>query len=684
MTYRRRSVSDLIEIFEPSTVSEDSSVFENPAPNPDLLVPSDLSNEERLYLHGAVPHITRNITRSLPGLLFPPLEVHRQPRRQRAEANIMENENANPDAQAAAAALLQQQQLENANIIQPGGGGAQVQPAVIVTNDEEGEETDDDSDDDRLAGAAGGQNVDIERLVRRLSTGSGVQLESDVAMLLRNITIPVWELSDPDPARDNIRIRDRTKNRLDRITSNEVLKALGVDFSKVIGPALSKKFHDIDKKLAVLSENSTSRISEKTDAVLPLKFYPLQDASEELYAKAVGLLSNAIKMINSHVSFVSSPFDWVFELLSECNSLASNFHLSEKQQIGLILSHIPAYSDVYNILNRAENIYALYEIVSAYSTRTHTRLELESSLNKWTMKNTSQSELNNCVSQLIYLTNKSDPKVSDSVLFQRVASRLLRENLPGFMIKNISEFLVKIRPDDKIAELNKTLLGILAPLVGTKMTGGGNQKPHVNAIESGGDENHYLRAITYGAHVDTAPKIKNRNKNRNKNKNNIVSQVQGVQTFQNTQNTVQAIQGAASPPAKSNLQGGGGGGKKPRSYFVKPWPSNQQYKGPNGGLNREINNHFQKFCTKCGNSGHKGPECRTYEGEPTVLSLCTNCWQGFHRTCKSKRPDLLKAKSKKVTTNQWEGLGEAVRAEIQNCFREGLLNLATNPSTFNQ
>jgi hypothetical protein len=465
-----------------------------------------------------------------------------------------------------------------------------------------------------------------------------------------------------------------------------VLKALGVDFSKVIGPALSKKFHEIDKKLAVLSENSTSRISEKTDAVLPLKFYPLRDASEELYAKAVGLLSNAIKMINSHVSFVSSPFDWVFELLSECNSLASNFHLSEKQQIGLILSHIPAYSDVYNILNRAENIYALYEIVSAYSTRTHTRLELESSLNKWTMKHSSQSELNNCVSQLIYLTNKSDPKVSDSVLFQRVASRLLRENLPGYLIKSVSEFLVKIRPDDKIAELNKTLLGILAPLVGTKVTGQMGQKPNVMAIESGGDENHYLRAITYGAHVDTPPKNnnKNRNRNRNKNKNNVVSQVQGVPAVQNTQTTVQAVQAAAPSTAKNNSQGGGGGGKKPRSYFVKPWPSNQQYKGPNGGLNREINNHFQKFCTKCGNSGHKTPECRIYEGEPTVLSLCTTCWQGFHRTCKSKRPDLVKPKSKQVVANHWDGLSEAVRAEIKSCFREGMLNLATNPASFNQ
>jgi hypothetical protein len=124
MTYRRKSVSDLIQIFEPASVSEeDSNVFENPVPHPELLVPSDLSNEERLYLHGAVPRITRNITRSLPGLLFPPLEVHRQPRRQRAEANIMENENANPAAQAAAAALLQQQQPEGANVIQPGGGG---------------------------------------------------------------------------------------------------------------------------------------------------------------------------------------------------------------------------------------------------------------------------------------------------------------------------------------------------------------------------------------------------------------------------------------------------------------------------------------------------------------------------------------------------------------------------------
>jgi hypothetical protein len=216
---------------------------------------------------------------------------------------------------------------------------------------------------------------------------------------------------------------------------------------------------------------------------------------------------------------------------------------------------------VYNILNRAENIYALYEIVSAYSTRTHTRLELESSLNKWTMKHSSQSELNNCVSQLIYLTNKSDPKVSDSVLFQRVASRLLRENLPGYLIKSVSEFLVKIRPDDKIAERNTTLLGILAPLVGTKVTGQMGQKPHMVAqIESGGDENHYLRAITYGAHVDTPPKNKNRNKNRNKNKNNVVSQVQGVQAVQNTQTTVQAVQAAAPSPAKNNSQGGGRGG----------------------------------------------------------------------------------------------------------------------------
>ncbi len=93
--------------------------------------------------------------------------------------------------------------------------------------------------------------------------------------------------------------------------------------------------------------------------------------------------------------------------------------------------------------------------------------------------------------------------------------------------------------------------------------------------------------------------------------------------------------------AKGTGTGKPGYKKSKKAYFVRPWPENTPYLSKNGNcLSKEIEKHFANHCHKCGHSSHNASQCLTYKDKGTILTLCVVCRQGFHDTCRSRRPDL--------------------------------------------
>ncbi len=101
------------------------------------------------------------------------------------------------------------------------------------------------------------------------------------------------------------------------------------------------------------------------------------------------------------------------------------------------------------------------------------------------------------------------------------------------------------------------------------------------------------------------------------------------------------------------------GNFKRKSRFIEPWPEGKGYLSKSGNsLSKEFEQYFRGFCYKCGNSSHSGEKCRTYPEKTAVISLCSVCRQGFHETCKSRRPDL----KTKFLNKQIEQLSEIYSA----------------------
>ena len=58
-------------------------------------------------------------------------------------------------------------------------------------------------------------------------------------------------------------------------------------------------------------------------------------------------------------------------------------------------------------------------------------------------------------------------------------------------------------------------------------------------------------------------------------------------------------------------------------------------------LTRQLMEHFDNYCYKCGHFSHTGQHYKLYENQPLAFTLCTRCRQGFHTKCESIRADLL-------------------------------------------
>jgi hypothetical protein len=196
-----------------------------------------------------------------------------------------------------------------------------------------------------------------------------------VAQLLGNIIRPVYRLSQEERQNDPETLR-KNRHILRQITPGIVRKAVEKDVERVADQRWKDKIKRLEKEMKDMKEDLKVSVSEKTDAIVPLSYYSLVNVSSDSFAKASQQLSNSLKLVATHVSFATSPWDYCYELLSESNAVASNFSLTRNQQKALILSHIPSFSTQHHLLSRTENLVALFSLVAQYSTRAKTRIQL--------------------------------------------------------------------------------------------------------------------------------------------------------------------------------------------------------------------------------------------------------------------------------------------------------------------
>jgi hypothetical protein len=101
------------------------------------------------------------------------------------------------------------------------------------------------------------------------------------------------------------------------------------------------------------NKSSTKAILEKATILVPNPEYPKDmfgqplEASNDDYRRAVTLMQASVRTIEKSFDFLENPFNYLLEVATRSNSVASNCRLSKMQQAALIMSFIPATSPIY-------------------------------------------------------------------------------------------------------------------------------------------------------------------------------------------------------------------------------------------------------------------------------------------------------------------------------------------------
>ena len=111
-------------------------------------------------------------------------------------------------------------------------------------------------------------------------------------------------------------------------------------------------------------------------------------------------MANMVKTTERSMSFKESPYNYVLELCGNSNAVASNYGLSKNQQRLLILSHVPATSDVYKELKDLQTLDSLFHFTNISASATLTRGEAETQLESWHLDVSTSETMTASISRL--------------------------------------------------------------------------------------------------------------------------------------------------------------------------------------------------------------------------------------------------------------------------------------------
>jgi hypothetical protein len=409
--------------------------------------------------------------------------------------------------------------------------------------------------------------------------------------------------------------------------------------------AFETKMRLYENRLNVLEahEKLTSRaLIEKRGALKVNGSYSLVPADTETYRRAVISLGLAIKVIEKDVTFKSQPFNFLVEVALESNKMAQTFNLSMNQQTNGFLTFVPSSSKEYTLLTLCDDLSGIFDVISTYSTSMMTQSELEIKINSWKLDTSTLDHLIYSTTTLIDLYRKNAPYISSAELITMVTARIQSDrSLPPYISTLLTEFRLKIRPDDKMQTLSGMLLACIKRCV--KQHPKDHLQPQsknippkqVKSLQQVVPQPQPSVPATVKA-IKSPVVMSSFVNNGNKNKPQPQPSTQGQTALQQITTPHGTFTWDNTRTYRPNNFG--------RTFvrpFVDPHPNPKGTK-----ISKAFESHFLSDCFRCGDSSHKSSDCKLYPERVTVVTVCSTCGQGLHEVCRSKRRDLIKKAAK--------------------------------------
>jgi hypothetical protein len=362
-----------------------------------------------------------------------------------------------------------------------------------------------------------------------------------------------------------------------------------------------------------------------------------------------------------------NSYDYVYEAAVISASVSANYMLSMDQHRHLLVDSIPS-SPEKNLISKCTTLENLLNVISTLAPCLKTRSQIESEIKQWSLVTLSTETITRSVSKLTDLIEaiNSDAPLSHPDLFRAIISRILLEKLPERVSKELVEARHKIASSDNLNTLLQLLLSVLYSLAGYKprpSTNQGTGFPQVKAIQEQPEKSEYanlvphlvaaVQAASAQSVVPVPPPLDPRNSNAGvpkQNKNNGGGNANNPNNGKNSNGSTGSKNPQSAPKSgKSNGNSNGNKRKfKKKFSFVTPWPENKPYTSKSGNsLSKECEEHFDGYCFRCGMNSHRAERCRIYTDKTVIITLCSECRQGFHDQCKN-----YKKVNQRAITNQ--------------------------------
>jgi hypothetical protein len=412
----------------------------------------------------------------------------------------------------------------------------------------------------------------------------------------------------------------------------------------------------------------TQSLTEKVLSIVPNPewSYPQRDAADNVYRDAVKAIQKGITIIEKNHSFKENGYNYLLEICSHSNAVSSNYGLSKEQQMTLILNCIPSTSTIYKELKAFNTLDQVFKFSSMTSSTIHTLTELEALIEAWHLNYSSPTALNDSISNLKGLimdrSGKTPENVNQHALYNDMFTRVRREKLPAFVYRSLDESRIRLESETDPVHMHQTFLASLKPLLSYKQSA----------------RSHKLEVDTT-ANADTTEKD---------TVGNTQKDTGAKQKIARPQNNYRERARESKEQKGNQKEGNRYDRSKSRARWVAPWPKGKKYI-ISGSLTPELNNHFSEACYKCGMlKSHKARDCKIYQGTRMTMSLCSNCWCGFHEVCKRTYPPRQEQQGKPEGSFQRkkEGVGYGKGSKGVAAITESIVKQLrdyTTPPTIN-
>jgi hypothetical protein len=306
----------------------------------------------------------------------------------------------------------------------------------------------------------------------------------DIYKLFRIMGKPVAVNLDKNRRDNDAELADGQR-QLNKLTREYVNRAVSSDQvileQKRVIEELAQQLQKLSGRVDSIiddKKSSTKAILEKATILVPNPEYPKDmfgqplEASNDDYRRAVTLMQASVRTIEKSFDFLENPFNYLLEVATRSNSVASNCGLSKMQQAALIMSFIPATSPIYRDLAMLDTLEELFHYSNLCSTTTMTRTKILAKIDAWTLDTKNYATLNESLAALrTYYADLSGKgnKVNKVELYQKVLQRVKKgRGIPSFVHRMLDESNLKIERETNTGEMLELVLAPLKYLLNQK------------------------------------------------------------------------------------------------------------------------------------------------------------------------------------------------------------------------